>query len=85
MIDHGLTPIEAPPASLREEYRVAARVIDELTAREVILHLEVDDEANRVRVLVQDGDGRLIGEVPPGRLLDMLSGGDRAGHSAVRR
>jgi hypothetical protein len=66
---------DEPPAALQAEYRAAARVIEELTARHVNLHFEIDESSNRVHVQVLDSNGEIIREIPARRLLDMLSGG----------
>ncbi|HYW28712.1 MAG TPA: flagellar protein FlaG [Gaiellales bacterium] len=69
-----LVPSE-PPAALADEYHAAARVIEELAARQINLHFEVDEDANRVRVQVLDQHGDVIREIPARSLLDSLSGG----------
>ena len=66
---------ETPPADVRREFDLAARVIEELSQRQVNLHFEVDHDAGRVRVQVLDGDGAVVREIPPRCLLDTLSGG----------
>ena len=65
----------APPAAVQQEFGVAARVIDELSSRQLNLHVEVDHEARRVRIQVLNGDGTLIREIPARSLFDTLSGG----------
>ncbi len=64
-----------PPADIEQEYNVAAQVIEELAARQVNLHFEVDHAAGTVRVQVLSGDGSLVREIPTRSLLDTLSGG----------
>jgi len=69
-----LVPSE-PPAALAEEYHAAARVIEELAAKQINLHFEVDESTNRVRVQMLDQHGDVIREIPARSLLDSLSGG----------
>lgn len=66
---------DAPPAAVQQEFDVAARVIEELSSRQVNLHFEVDHEAGKVRVQVLNGDGAVVREIPARSLLDTLSGG----------
>ena len=68
--DHG-----TPPADVQQEFDVAARVIEELSSRQVNLHFDVDHEAGTVRVQVVNGEGSVIREIPVRGLLDTLSGG----------
>ena len=65
----------SPPADLRPELDAAARVIEQLSAQQVNLHFEVDEQAGRVRVQVMNADGTVLREIPPRSLLDTLSGG----------
>ena len=60
---------------MQQEFDVAARVIEELSSRQVNLHFEVDHEAGKVRVQVLSGDGSVVREIPARSLLDTLSGG----------
>jgi uncharacterized FlaG/YvyC family protein len=64
-----------PPAALQAEYSAAARVIEDLAARQVNLHFEIDHETNRVHVQMLDANGDVIREIPAKSLLDSLSGG----------
>jgi hypothetical protein len=66
---------DTPPAAVRQEFEVAARVIEELSSRQVNLHFEVDHRAGKVRVQVLNGDGAVLREIPARSLLDTLSGG----------
>src|SRR5690349_4652982 len=66
---------DEPPASLGPEYHIAARVIEDLAARRVNLHFEIDEATNRVQVQMLDHDGQVIREIPAHSLLDSLSGG----------
>ena len=66
---------ESPPAAVQQEFDVAARVIEELSSRQVNLHFEVDHEAGKVRVQVLNGHGAVVREIPTRSLLDTLSGG----------
>lgn len=64
-----------PPAALQAEYSAAARVIEDLAARQVNLHFEIDESTNRVHVQMLDSNGQVIREIPAKSLLDSLSGG----------
>jgi len=64
-----------PPPGLQQEYEAAARVIEDLAARHVNLHFEVDQATDRVRVQMLDSSGNVIREIPASSLLDSLSGG----------
>jgi uncharacterized FlaG/YvyC family protein len=64
-----------PPAALQAEYSAAARVIEDLAARQVNLHFEIDHNTNRVHVQMLDWNGDVIREIPTKSLLDALSGG----------
>lgn len=66
---------DTPPPAVQQEFDVAARVIEELSSRQVNLHFEVDHEAGKVRVQVLSGDGSVVREIPTRSLLDTLSGG----------
>jgi FlaG protein len=66
---------DTPPPAVQQEFDVAARVIEELSSRQVNLHFEVDHDAGRVRVQVLSGDGAVVREIPARSLLDTLSGG----------
>jgi hypothetical protein len=66
---------DTPPPAVQQELDVAARVIEELSSRQVNLHFEVDHNAGRVRVQVLSGDGSVVREIPARSLLDTLSGG----------
>jgi uncharacterized FlaG/YvyC family protein len=64
-----------PPAALQAEYSAAARVIEDLAARQINLHFEIDQSTNRVHVQMLDANGDVIREIPTKSLLDSLSGG----------
>ena len=57
----------------------AAQVLDDLAAKQINLHFEVDERTNDVRVQVRDADGRVVREIPPRRLLDILGGSPAGG------
>jgi uncharacterized FlaG/YvyC family protein len=74
--DQAGQPLPAePPAALHEEYSAAAKVIEDLAAKQVNLHFEIDEDTNRVHVQMLDQNGRVIREIPARSLLDSLSGG----------
>ena len=66
-------PATPPPEALAELDK-AARVLDELSAKQVNLHFEVDDKTDRIRVQVKDGSGNVMREIPTTKLLDVLAG-----------
>ena len=66
---------EAPPAEMRQQFDVAARVIEQLSARRMNVHFEVDHETGTVRVEVLNDEGAVVCEIPASSLLDTLSGG----------
>lgn len=63
-----------PPAEVLEALDRAAYSLGELAAMDVTLHLEVDDLTKRVRVQILDWERRIVREVPPSRLFEILSG-----------
>lgn len=67
--------LASPPPEVQQDLATAQQVIDDLTARQVNLHFDVDHETGKVRVEMIDGNGKLIKEIPARRLLDTLSGG----------
>jgi hypothetical protein len=74
--DDALQPFPSePPAALTAEYQAAARVIEDMAAKQVNLHFEIDDDSNKVRVQMLDKNGDVIREIPARSLLDSLSGG----------
>lgn len=72
----GADPSTARPA-LAAALDAGARAAQDLARRGVELHFEVDH--GRIRIQVRDGQGRVIREVPPGRLLDVLGSGSGDG------
>jgi hypothetical protein len=67
-----------PPPEVLASLDKAARVLEELAARQVNLHFAVDEKTRRVEVEVRDGNGKLVRTIPQGRALDVL-GGDLTG------
>jgi uncharacterized FlaG/YvyC family protein len=67
--------LASPPPEVQQDLATAQQVIDDLTARQVNLHFNVDHDTGKVRVEMIDGNGKLIKEIPARRLLDTLSGG----------
>lgn len=67
-----------PPTEVLASLDKAARVIEELAAKQVNLHFEVDDSTNTVRVEVRDGNGNVVRNIPTSKALDVLAG-DHAG------
>jgi hypothetical protein len=66
-------PATPPPEALAELDK-AARVLDELSTKQVNLHFEMDDATNRIRVQVKDASGNVMREIPATKLLDVLAG-----------
>jgi uncharacterized FlaG/YvyC family protein len=65
---------EAPPAEALEALDKAQEVLAELKAKQINLQFRVDEEANRIEVVVYDGTGHVLREVPPTDALDILAG-----------
>ena len=63
---------DLPPAEVLAELDAAARVLDELTARAVVLTLGMDEQTRGLRVDVED-DGRSR-RLAPAQLLELLAG-----------
>ncbi len=70
---------DAPPADLLTELDRAASVINDLAARQVNVHFNIDEKTGKVRTQVVDGDGKILREIPAARLLDVLSSGSASG------
>ena len=67
---------DAPPEQVRQELDTAARVIEELSSRQVNLHFEVDPSGSGpVRVQVRDASGNVLREIPSRSLFETLAGG----------
>jgi hypothetical protein len=67
---------DLPPAQVHQELDTAARVIEELSSRQVNLHFEVDPAGGGpVRVQVRDASGNVLREIPPRSLFETLAGG----------
>jgi uncharacterized FlaG/YvyC family protein len=67
---------DAPPEQVRQELDTAARVIEELSSRQVNLHFEVDPGGSEpVRVQVRDANGNVLREIPSRSLFETLAGG----------
>ena len=67
---------DGPPEHLQQELSTAARVIEELSSRQVNLHFEVDPSGTGpVRVQVRDGHGNVLREIPSRSLFETLAGG----------
>jgi hypothetical protein len=66
-------PATPPPEALAELDK-AARVLDELSTKQVNLHFEVDDSSQNIHVQVRDAGGKVLREIPATKLLDVLAG-----------
>ena len=64
----------APPPEVLDALDRAARVLDELAARQVTLRFKVTED-DRVRVEVRDGEGNVVRRIPATRVLELLDGG----------
>jgi hypothetical protein len=62
----------APPADALAELDVAARVLDELTARAVSLRIDMDEHARAPRIELDDGTA--MRRLTPTQLLELLAG-----------
>ena len=63
-----------PPAEVLYALDRAQSVIAELASRQVNMRISVDEETDRIKVALYDGDGKLIREVPASHATAMLSG-----------
>lgn len=63
-----------PPAEVLYALDRAQSVIAELASRQVNMRISVDEETDRIKVALYDGEGRLIREVPASHATAMLSG-----------
>jgi uncharacterized FlaG/YvyC family protein len=67
---------DGPPEHVQQELDKAARVIEELSSRQVNLHFEVDPfGGGPVRVQVRDASGNVLREIPSRSLFETLAGG----------
>jgi hypothetical protein len=64
----------APPQEVLDGLDTAARVLNDLDAKQVDLHLAVDDHTGRVHVELRDAEGQVLRRVPSGQALDLLAG-----------
>ena len=69
----GGVPRTPPPEVLYALDR-AQSVLAELASRQVSMRISVDEQTDRIRVALYDGDGKLIREVPPAHATAVLSG-----------
>ncbi len=70
--DEAYPPV--PPPEVLASLDKAARVIDELAARQVNLRFAVDEKTRKVEVEVRDENGKLVRMIPQSRALDALAG-----------
>jgi len=65
---------KTPPPEVLYALDRAQSVLAELASRQVSMHISVDEETDKIRVALYDGEGRLIREVPASHATAMLSG-----------
>jgi len=63
----------APPPEVLDALDRAARVLDELAAKQVSLRFKVTED-DEVRVEVRDGEGHVVRRIPAERVLELLDG-----------
>src|SRR4051794_13616235 len=63
-----------PPPEVLASLDKAARVLDELSSRQVNLRFQVDDKTQKVHVEVRNGKGELVRQIPTSKALDVLAG-----------
>ena len=77
-VPQGAAPAEAypavPPPEVLSSLDKAARVVEELAARQVNLYFAVDEKTQKVEVEVRDGNGKLMRTIPQSKALDVLAG-----------
>ncbi len=64
-----------PPAEVLAGLERAGAVARELESQNVSLRFEVDEQARRITIDVVDGNGKLLRQIPPGRLGSVLRSG----------
>ncbi len=65
-----------PPSEVLDALDDAARVLEELASRRLSLHFEYDEAIDHVRVQVTNEDGKVVREIPPSTLLDIVAGAE---------
>lgn len=82
--DRALTTIPAtPPPEVLDALDTAARVLEELASRRIALHFEYNDAAHEVQIqVVNEDDGTVLREIPPGALLDIAAGNAKVAKAA---
>jgi hypothetical protein len=65
---------KTPPPEVLYALDRAQSVLAELASRHVSMHVSVDEETDRIKVALYDGEGKLIREVPPSHATAVLSG-----------
>ena len=63
-----------PPAEVLYALDRAQSVIAELASRQVSMQFSVDEDTEKIRVALYDGEGKLIREVPAVHATGMLAG-----------
>lgn len=65
----------APPPEVLDALDTAARVLEELASRRIGLRFEYVEGAHEVRIqVVNETDGSVIREIPPGGLAELAAG-----------
>jgi hypothetical protein len=70
---------DTPPAEVLASLDTAARVLEDLQAREVNMRIEVNKKTNEIEVELVDSDGQILRRIPATRALDFLAGGAGSG------
>jgi hypothetical protein len=66
----------APPPDVLDSLDTAARVLEELASRRISLRFHYVEGTHEVRIqVVDDSDGSVVREIPPGALADLAAGG----------
>jgi len=69
-----ISPVaSSPPAEVLEALDRAARVLEELAARDVRMSFQVDEDSGRIEVEISDGSGQVIRRVPSSEALELLA------------
>ena len=64
-----------PPAEVLDALDTAARVLEELASRRIGLHFEYVEDKHEVRIqVINEDDGSVVREIPPGALMDLAAG-----------
>ena len=72
-----------PPAEVLDALDTAARVLEELASRRIGLHFEYVEAKHEVHIqVINEDDGSVVREIPPGALLDLAAGTSQVSKAA---